>query len=40
MWLVLVGGETVNEGDECEDIWLMDFIYFYEIEQRNPLLLL
>jgi hypothetical protein len=26
-----------NGGDEGEGIWLMDFIYLYEIEQRNLL---
>jgi hypothetical protein len=35
---ILVGG--VNEGDEGEGIWSMDFIYLYEIEQRNLLQLL
>jgi hypothetical protein len=30
---VLVGGERVNGGDECEGIWLMGFIYIYEIRQ-------
>jgi hypothetical protein len=30
----------VNEGDEGEGMWLMDFIYLYEIEQRNLLQLL
>jgi hypothetical protein len=31
------GREKVNEGDEGEGIWWMDFIYLYEIEQRNLL---
>jgi hypothetical protein len=31
--VVLVGGERVNGGDEGEGIWLMDFMYLYEIEQ-------
>jgi hypothetical protein len=35
-----MGGERGNEGEEAEGIWLMDFIYFYEIEQRNLLQLL
>jgi hypothetical protein len=30
---VLVGGKRVNEGDEGEGIWLVNFIYLYEIEQ-------
>jgi hypothetical protein len=30
----------VNEGDEGEGIWLMDFIHLYVIEQRNLLQLL
>jgi hypothetical protein len=30
----------VNKGDEGERIWLMDFIYVCEIEQRNVLQLL
>jgi hypothetical protein len=30
---VLVGGRRVNEGDEGEGIWLMGFIYLYELEQ-------
>jgi hypothetical protein len=30
----------VNKGDLGEGIWLMDFIYLYEIEQRNLLQLL
>jgi hypothetical protein len=30
----------VNEGDEGEGLWLMDFIYLYKIEQRNLLWLL
>jgi hypothetical protein len=34
---VPVGGRRVNEGDEGEGIWLMDFIYLYEIKQRNLL---
>jgi hypothetical protein len=29
-----------NEGDEGEVIWLMDFIYIHEIDQRNLLQLL
>jgi hypothetical protein len=32
-----VGGGGVNEGDEGEGIWLMDFIYLYEIEPKKPL---
>jgi hypothetical protein len=39
VWL-LVGGGRVNEGNEGEGIWLMDFIYLYEIELRNLLQLL
>jgi hypothetical protein len=27
----------VNEGDQGEDIWLIDFIYLYEIEQATVL---
>jgi hypothetical protein len=38
--VVLVGAGRVNEGDEGEGIWLMDFIYLYKIEQRNLLWLL
>jgi hypothetical protein len=30
----------MNERDEGESIWLMDFIYLYETEQRNVLQLL
>jgi hypothetical protein len=30
---VLVEWERVNGGDEGEGIWLMGFIYIYEIEQ-------
>jgi hypothetical protein len=30
-----VGYGTVNKGDEGKEIWLMDFISLYEIEQRN-----
>jgi hypothetical protein len=30
---VLVGGGKLNGGDESEGIWLMVFIYIYEIEQ-------
>jgi hypothetical protein len=30
---LFVRGRRVNEGDEGEGIWLMDFIYLYEIEQ-------
>jgi hypothetical protein len=33
----LVGEGRVNEEDEGEGIWLMDFMYLYEIEQRNLL---
>jgi hypothetical protein len=40
VWGALVGGRRVNEGDGGEGIWLMDFIYLYEIEQRNLLQLL
>jgi hypothetical protein len=29
---VLVGRGRVNEGDEGEGMWLMDFIYIHEIE--------
>jgi hypothetical protein len=29
------GRGRVTEGDEGEGIWWMDFIYLYEIEQRN-----
>jgi hypothetical protein len=31
VWGVLLRGE--NEGDEGEGIWLMGFIYMYEVEQ-------
>jgi hypothetical protein len=27
----------LNEGDEGEGMWLMDFIYLHKIEQRNLL---
>jgi hypothetical protein len=27
-------GKRVNEGDEGEGIWWMDFIYLYKIEQK------
>jgi hypothetical protein len=37
---VLVGGRMVNEGNSGEGIWWMDFIYLFEIEQRNLLQLL
>jgi hypothetical protein len=37
---VLVRGGRVNGGDYGEGIWLMDFIYLYEIGQRNLLQLL
>jgi hypothetical protein len=33
-------GGRMNEGDEGEGIWLMDFIHLYVIEQRNLLQLL
>jgi hypothetical protein len=36
----ILGGEKVNERDYGEGIWLMDFIYLYEIEKRNLLQLL
>jgi hypothetical protein len=39
IWEVLVG-ERVNEGDEGEGIWWVDFIYLYETEQRHLLQLL
>jgi hypothetical protein len=29
---VFVGGERVNGGDEGEGIWLMCFVYIYEIK--------
>jgi hypothetical protein len=35
--VALVGEGRVNEGDEGEGLWLMDFIYLYKIEQRNLL---
>jgi hypothetical protein len=31
-WGVPMGGERVNDGDEGEEIWLMDFVYMYKIE--------
>jgi hypothetical protein len=34
------GGKRGKEGDEGEGIWWMDFIYFYETEQRHLLQLL
>jgi hypothetical protein len=37
---IQVGGGRVSEEDYGEDICLMDFIYLYEVEQRNPLQLL
>jgi hypothetical protein len=37
---ILVGEGRVNEVDEGEGIWFMDFIYLHEIEQRNLLQLL
>jgi hypothetical protein len=37
---VFVGQGRVNEGEEGEGIWLMDFIYLHEIEPRNLLQLL
>jgi hypothetical protein len=40
VWGVLVQGERVNEGDEGDSIWLMKFMYLYEIEKRNLLQLL
>jgi hypothetical protein len=30
----------VTEGDDGEGLWVMDFIYLYETELRNFLLLL
>jgi hypothetical protein len=30
-----MGGQRVNEGDQSEGIWLMDFIYVYELEQET-----
>jgi hypothetical protein len=33
--MIQLGGQRVNEGDEGEAIWLIDFVYLYEIEQRN-----
>jgi hypothetical protein len=30
-WGIAEGGR-VNGGDECEGIWLMDFVYIYEIK--------
>jgi hypothetical protein len=38
--VVLVGEGRLNEGDEGEEIWWLDFIYLYEIELRNLLQLL
>jgi hypothetical protein len=35
-----MGRGRMNERDEGEGVWLMDFIYLYEIEQRNLLKLL
>jgi hypothetical protein len=35
-----VGGRRVNEGDEDEGIWWMDFIHLSETEQRDLLQLL
>jgi hypothetical protein len=35
-----VGQARVNEGDYSEDIYLIDFKYLHEIEQRNLLQLL
>jgi hypothetical protein len=35
-----VGGGRVNGGDEGEGIWLIGFVYIYEIEQKNLLQLL
>jgi hypothetical protein len=32
---VLVGGGMVNGGDESEGIWLIGFMYLYEIEHEN-----
>jgi hypothetical protein len=29
------GRGRMNEGDKGEGIWVMDFIYLYEIEQRK-----
>jgi hypothetical protein len=29
---VLAGGERVNGGDESKGMWLMGFIFIYEIE--------
>jgi hypothetical protein len=40
VWGMLVGAGRVNKGDEGEGICLIDFIYLYEIEQRNLLQLL
>jgi hypothetical protein len=44
MWVGMWGGTSrrgrLNEGDLDEGISLMDFIYLYEIEQRNLLQLL
>jgi hypothetical protein len=36
----IVGGEEGEQRRLGEGIWLMDFIYLYEIEQRNFLQLL
>jgi hypothetical protein len=39
VYRILVRGEGMNEEDESEGIWLMGFIYIYEIEvgTMNPL---
>jgi hypothetical protein len=37
---VLAEGGRVNERDESDGIWWMDFIHLHEIEQRNFLQLL
>jgi hypothetical protein len=29
----------VNEGDKCEGVWLMDFIYLHKKEQRLHILI-
>jgi hypothetical protein len=34
-WGVLVGGGRMNERGKGEGIWLIDFIYLHEIEQRK-----
>jgi hypothetical protein len=40
MWGSPSGRERMKEGDESDDIWLIDFLHLYETELKNLLQLL